>query len=233
MRKNVRILALVAQAAVIVIINILLFAIVSQVNKDRFSVPTFWVAWAFMTFVSLGLSALTFFCTRKKFAESLALPIVYYFTFVIAIVYIIVGLVFTIAPIDSNLWVWVVESIITIANVVLLLYMIFGIKYMDEQRQQVKEKVYYIREAQILVEDCMTMSTNDAVKPMLKKLAEAIRYSDPMSHENVEQYERQLKDIIIEMQSAISLDSNADVAGKVAEATQVLNRRNSMVRISK
>ena len=233
MRKNVRILALVAQAAVIVIINILLFAILSQVNKDRFNVPTFWVAWAFMTFVSLGLSALTFVCTKKKFAEGLALPVVYYFTYVIAVVYIAVGLVFTLAPIDSNLWVWVVEVIITIINAVLLLYMIFGIKYMDEQRQQVKEKVYYIRESQMIVEDCLTMSTNDAVKPLLKKLAEAIRYSDPMSHENVEQYERQLKDIIIEMQSAISLDSNADVAGKVAEATQVLNRRNSMVRISK
>ena len=230
MKKYARIVGLAAHIGAIIIVNLILFLCV---RFYRLASPTFWTAWSFSVVVNTGLAVALFFFTRRKFQEMLALPVLYYISFVVSAVYLGVGLIFMVLPIEDLTAVWIVEIILTIIATVLALYIIFGLKYIGDNTKKVKEKVLYIRELQFIADDCANVTTNEEVKKMLKKLAEDIRFSDPMSNERTASYEKELQDLLLDLQVEISNNPEADVKGSVTKAQQVLARRNSLVRLSK
>ena len=136
-------------------------------------------------------------------------------------------------PIESLTAVWVVNVILTIISAILMLYIIFGIKYIGDNTQKVKEKVSYIRELQFIADDCMNLSKNVEVTNQLRKLSENIRFSDPMSNEKTAAYEKELQDLLLDIQVELGNNPEADVKDAVTKAQQILARRNSLVRISK
>jgi hypothetical protein len=230
MKKYARIIGLASHIGVVIIVNLILFLCV---RSYRLGSPTFWTAWAFSTVVNTGFAVALFFFTRKKFKEWLTLPILYYFSFIISAVFLVVGLIFMVLPIESLTAVWVVNVILTIISAILMLYIIFGIKYIGDNTQKVKEKVSYIRELQFIADDCMNLSKNAEVTNQLRKLSESIRFSDPMSNEKTAAYEKELQDLLLDIQVELGNNPEADVKEAVTKAQQILARRNSLVRISK
>jgi hypothetical protein len=73
-------------------------------------------------------------------------------------------------------------------NIVLLGVFLIGLISVEMGKDEieridgkVKEKVFYIKSLQIDIENLVNKAPDDSLKKMLKDLAEAIRYSDPMS----------------------------------------------------
>ena len=230
MKRYIRLFALGTELVIDIILNIIIFLTIPAARKES---PVFWIAWSFSFVVSFLLAVGLFFLSRKKFTQFLSLPVIYYVTYVVTIVYWVVGLILMYAPFNHQGWTWAIEIIITLIYLVIAAYIMIGLKYTNDQAKEIKEKVLYIRECQFYVDDTMAVSTNAEGKAELKKLSEAIRYSDPMSNEKIEAYEKELRDALLDLNNAVKADPAMDVKPGVAKAQQILARRNALVRMSK
>ena len=230
MYKKIRLFALVVQIAIEAILLIVLF---NTVDKARLSEQVFWVAFSFSFILNLLVAVGLFFLTKKKADEWLTLPALYYVSYVISVIYLVVGMIFMYAPITDPTWVWVVEAVLTIIFIVVVFYFILGSQYINQNTKKVKAKVSYIREAKAICDDLAGIATHEESKKALEKLAEDIRFSDPMSDDSVAQYEKEIYDALLDMQEKLDEKADSDVLESVKVASRALKRRNSLIQIRK
>lgn len=92
---------------------------------------------------------------------------------------------------------------------------------------KVREKTFYIKQLQTEVELLAGAETDAATKSKLAQLAEKIRYSDPMSDEQVADIEDRITAKIAE------LKSSTDKTEIINELNSLLDERNRKIKISK
>ena len=68
--------------------------------------------------------------------------------------------------------------------------------------EKVNQKVFYIRQLQTDVEILAEQEQNPETKAALTKLAEKIRYSDPMSRETLADIEAEIKEKVFKLKTA-------------------------------
>ena len=92
---------------------------------------------------------------------------------------------------------------------------------------KVQEKAFYIKQLQADVELLSGAETDAATKSALTRLVEKIRYSDPMSNEQIADIEDRITAKIAELKSA------TDKAKIIAELNLLLDERNRKTKILK
>ena len=92
---------------------------------------------------------------------------------------------------------------------------------------KVQEKTFYIKQLQADVELLASTETDTVIKSALMQLAEKIRYSDPMSDEQLADIEDRIAVKIAE------LKSSADKVKIINELNSLLDERNRKIKISK
>lgn len=229
--KSYNIFGAVIHGAVLLLLNIIVFAFIYKPSVHN--TATFWTAYTLMMVTNLGLGAATFLIFSQDNDEWLVIPLSYFVTSGISLVFLILSFIFMLNPSWEAKYVWIFEGIVLVIAIAYLTYFILAARHMNKNTRIQKEKVFYIRDCKFIVDDCATMSTNMDVRNQLKRLSDSIRYSDPMSKNNSEQLEMELKDILSNMQVTLSNDANADVRAEITKAQQVLSRRNNLVRMSK
>ena len=85
---------------------------------------------------------------------------------------------------------------------------------------KVQKKVFYIRELQTEVELLAAAETDVDIKTALAQLAEKIRFSDPMSNEQLADLENKISAKVLELKTA------ANKKEVIAEITLLLDERN-------
>lgn len=94
--------------------------------------------------------------------------------------------------------------------------------------EKVKEKVSYIKSLQADIESLIGKSADEAAKKTLKDLAEAIRYSDPMSSSQLSAIENEIKVKAAGLSdAAASFDSSAivSICGEMQQLVAERNRK--------
>lgn len=91
----------------------------------------------------------------------------------------------------------------------------------------VQEKTFFIKQVQTEIELLADAETDVAVKSALTQLAEKIRYSDPMSDEQIMDIENRIAVKIAELKSA------TDKVKIIAELNLLLDKRNKTIKILK
>lgn len=109
-----------------------------------------------------------------------------------SIAQLILSLIFMIMS-TWQTWILIVVSILLLAFCCVgLIAADAGKEEIERIDKQVKEKVFYIREMQAEIE-CLIIKTEDTIlKKNLKELVEKIRYSDPMSSEQLYALEKKI-----------------------------------------
>ena len=92
---------------------------------------------------------------------------------------------------------------------------------------KVREKAFYIKQLQADVELLASTETDTATKSALMQLAEKIRYSDPMSDEQLADIEDRITEKIAE------LKSSTDKTKIINELNSLLDERNRKIKIMK
>lgn len=189
----------------------------------------FWVAYAF-TVVAFA-AQIFLWKTALGRSESLkskflGFPIVY-----IGVGYLVIQIlalaVFRSIP---ALPVWsavVVCMVITGVSAVCMIAADAGRGEIERVSAKVQKKVFYIRQLQADVEILADAETDAATKTALRQLAEKIRFSDPMSNEQIADIEERITEKIAE------LKSSTDKAKVVNELNSLLDERNRKIRILK
>ena len=208
----------------------ILFALVSII---AFAVPTiktatFWIAYvftaaAFAAQIIIWKKALGKEELKSKF---LGFPVVH-IGIVYAIVQTVAFAVFLFAP---TLPVWsaiVVCSVIAGVSAVCMISANAGRNEIERVETKVQKKVFYIRELQSDVELIADAETDADAKAALTQLAEKIRFSDPMSNEQLADLENKISTKVLELKTAVN---KVEVA---TELISLLDERNKKCKILK
>ena len=209
----------------------ILFVLVSVI---AFTVPAaktaaFWISYvftviAFATQIAIWKAALG----RNESLKSkfLGFPVVH-----IGIVYLVIQSItlatFLFIP---TLPIWsAVVACAAIAGVfaVCLITSDVGRSEIERVSAKVQEKAFYIKQLQADVELLSGAETDAATKSALTQLAEKIRYSDPMSNEQIADIEDRITARIAALKSA------TDKAKIIAELNLLLDERNRKTKILK
>lgn len=208
----------------------ILFALVSIIS---FAVPTaktatFWVAYAFTAAafaaqIIIWRTALGKEALKSKF---LGFPIVH-IGIVYAIIQVIAFAVFLFAPTLPTWSAIVVCSIIAGISAVCMISAEAGRNEIERVEAKVQKKVFYIRELQADVELLADNETDTASKTALSQLADKIRFSDPMSNEQLADLENKISTKVAE------LKTSANMMGIITELNSLLDERNKKCKILK
>ena len=209
----------------------ILFALVSII---AFAVPTsktatFWIAYvftaaAFAAQIGIWKTALGKEETLKS--KFLGFPVVH-IGIVYAAIQVIAFAVFMFVPTLPAWSAIVVCSVIASVSAVCMISADAGRNEIERVEAKVQKNVFYIRELQADIELLADNESDAAVKTALTQLAEKIRYSDPMSNEQLADLENKISTKVAELKTA---SSKLEI---ITELNSLLDERNKKCKILK
>lgn len=209
----------------------ILFALVSII---AFAVPTvktttFWIAYvftavAFAAQIGIWKTALGKEETLKS--KFLGFPVVH-FGIVYAVIQVIAFAMFMFVPTLPAWSAIVVCSVIAGVSAVCMISADAGSNEIERVEAKVQKKVFYIRELQADVELIAAAETDTDTKAALTQLAEKIRFSDPMSNDQLADLESKISTKAAELKTA------ANKMKIITELNSLLDERNKKCRIMK
>lgn len=204
------------------------------VGVIAFAVPTaktaaFWISYAF-TVIAFAAQIIIWKAAlgRSESLKSkfLGLPVLH-----IGIVYLVVQVVALIVFLSiPTLPIWsavVACAVIAGVSAVCMIASDVGRGEIDRVSAKVQEKTFYIRELQADVEMLEEQEQNPEIKISLTKLAEKIRYSDPMSNVALADLEDRIREKVTALRTA------AHKLEIIAELDLLLAERNRKAKILK
>ena len=204
------------------------------VSVLAFSVPlakatAFWISYAFtvIAFVAqiiIWKSALG--RTEALKSKFLGFPVIH-----IGIVYLVVQIIaFSVFLFIPTLPIWsAVVACAAIAGVfaVCLITSDVGRSEIERVSAKVQEKTFFIKKLQTEIELLADAETDVATKSALTQLAEKIRYSDPMSNEQIADIEDRITAKVAELKKA------ADKTNCIVELSSLFDERNRKCKLLK
>ena len=208
-----------------------LFVLVSII---AFAVPTsktttFWIAYvftaaAFAAQIGIWKTALGKEETLKS--KFLGFPIVH-IGIAYAVIQVIAFAVFMFVP-TLPAWSAIVTcSVITGVSAVCMISADAGRDEIERVEAKVQKKVFYIRELQADIELLADNESDAAVKTALTHLAEKIRFSDPMSSEQLADLENKISAKVLELKTA---PNKVEI---ITELNSLFDERNKKCKILK
>lgn len=217
-----------------VVINVILFIILSSAMPEQLKSGTFWFVWAMSFIVSYGLNIfLVYLANGKSKSSFITETPLYMLMFAGSGVYVLSGLIMSFIPNLPFKVALPIELVISAIYAVVLILLYRGAKYINENNDNQAAKVANIRN---LVADvdyiCSSVSDPELVKK-LKDLSELIRFSDPMSNDSVKDIEIKIEMAIFNMREYVSDNNTANLARLIDETSNLIKYRNQKVKISK
>lgn len=196
MKKNTK-RAYVVLGIVFILFNVIAFA----VPTDK--TTTFWIAYAFTVVafaLQIGIWNTAFKADDTLKSKFIGIPIIH-----VGVVYLVLQLtafaVFMVFPLIPS-WIAVILCVLILGiSAICLISADAARDEINRVEEKVNQKVFYIRELQVDVDMLAEQEQNPEIKTELKKLAEKIRYSDPMSNEALADIEVKIKEKIVELKT--------------------------------
>ena len=208
---------------VFALFNVIAFAIPTDKTATFWTVYVFSII-AFAVQIPLWKIALSKKDTLKS--KFLGIPIIY-----VGITHLIIQLIaFAVFMIFPKLPVWLAVIVCAIVLVIFALCAIAGqagANEINRIEEKIKDKRTFIQFLQTDNEMLAESETDVKTKAALKKLAEKIRFSDPMSHEMLGELELRISAKVEELKTA------ADKKSLIDEIEMLLTERNKKCKILK
>lgn len=185
-------------AIVFALINVIAFAVPTEKTS------TFWIAYAFTAVAFLAQIVVWQFSFKsddKLKSKFLGIPIIS-----VGVTYLVIQIiafaVFLIFPTIPSWIAIIVCAVITGVSAICLIGTDIARKEIDRVEKKVGKKVFYIKSLQIDVEMLAKNEADANIKEALKKLADKIRFSDPMSSEELSCIEAEIAEKVKELKTA-------------------------------
>lgn len=103
----------------------------------------------------------------------------------------------------------------------------------EYQDRELKMNIFSMRNLQSLAINLLTKCHNNEINSDLSKLADAFKYSDPVSNEATLEHEKEIRELLIELQNAVS-DENVESVKKLSiKVRAALIERNRICKLNK
>jgi len=127
-----------------------------------------------------------------------------------------------------------------VLNVILLGACLIGLVAIDIGKEEIehidekiKEKIFYIRSLQAEVEGMVNKSVDAATQKILKDLAEVIRYSDPMSSQQLASIENRIEAKIVALAEVVETSDIVTIKNMCDEVQRLIAERNRKCKLLK
>lgn len=222
MKKN-NLMSYIALGIVFALFNVIAFVIPTE------KTATFWTAYAFSVVAFAAQIPLWKIALGKKDtlkSKFLGIPIIH-----VGITYLIIQLIaFAIFMIFPMLPVWLAVVVCVIILAISALCAIAGqagANEINRVEEKIKVKRAFIQFLQTDIEMLAESESDAETKAALSKLAEKVRFSDPMSHEMLGELESRISAKVEQMKTT------ADKKALVGEVDLLLEERNKKCKILK
>ena len=222
MKKN-SLMSYLALGVVFALFNVIAFVIPTD------KTPTFWTAYVFSVVAfAVQIPLWNIALGKKETLKSkfLGIPIIH-----VGLTYLIIQLIaFAVFMIFPTLPVWLAVVVCAIILAISALCAIAGqagANEINRVEEKIKVKRAFIQFLQTDIEMLVESETDSETKAALKKLAENVRFSDPMSHEMLGELEFRISAKVEEMKAA------ADKKTLIEEVSILLSERNKKCKILK
>lgn len=230
MKKKGGLITLISFVLLCIMFNVIIFL---TLPDGRANDSEFIVAWVFAFGINLLLSVGVFFYSKGKGDFIIRLPLVYLTWIIGFAIYLVANSIFFYVTAVTIKAVWITNVIITILYAIFAMYLLFGLHYMSSNVEHTKKKVFYIRSLTVQVEGAYPFVTDTTLLEKLKKLADDIRYSDPMTHDSLASCEEELKSAVSKISMYATMGEMEKIEQEVATASKLLIYRNNQCKILK
>lgn len=224
----------VCWAILVVAFNLITFITPNEIaGVSKFS-GGFWVGYVFVTIALIGQLVCAYFAFKEekleKFFYSVSLITVSYSATVLST---IVGAICMAVPFIPT-WIGAVICVLILAfSAVSVLKAKAAVDIVGEIDDKIKVQTFFIKSLTVDAETLLARAKSEAVKTELKKVYEAVRYSDPMSNDALAGVESQITLKFDALSKAAEADNAEDTANSAAEIIILLNDRNKKCKLVK
>ena len=106
-------------------------------------------------------------------------------------------------------------------------------EYVENVEKKVKEKTFFVRSLQLDISEIESSVTDNALATAIKDLSDDVKYSDPMSADQLDDIESQISDKVVELRELASSEKNEDAIAIVAETRKLIGLRNQKCKLLK
>ncbi len=232
MKKTFNIYAII-WAIFFALFNVIAFVIPSLPTLDKFT-SSFWIGYVFITLTFIGQLICAYVAFKadssKKFFYNISLIKTSYSGLIVS--FVVGGICMLLSSLPY--WVGVVACAIVLAfNAVTVLKASVAIGEVNRIDNKVKVQTFFIKSLAVDADTLTASAKSDAVKAECRKVYEAIRYSDPMSHDALAAVESQITVKFAELTEAVKADATDKVAEIANEVIILIGDRNKKCKLLK
>lgn len=223
----------IAWAVLLALFNIIAFVSVGWIGQEKYT-ASFWIGYVFITLSFIGQLGCAWFALKEsnlqKFFYNVSLITTSYTGLILS--FIFGGLCMLISPLPY--WVGAILCAALLAlNVVAVVKATAAVDLVSAVDDKIKVQTFFIKSLTVDAECLMAKAKSAEVKAECKKVFEAIRYSDPMSHDALSGIESQLSILFAKLSDAVANGSVDAVASIAEDFLILLNERNKKCRLLK
>ncbi len=192
----------------------------------------FWTAWAFIVIAFIGNLVCAFLAFRADNLQKMFynVPLISVSTYAL-ITMMVVGSILMLIP-DFPSWIAAIICILILAfNAIAVVKASWVAEAVQNVDEKVKAQTSFIKNAIVNAESIMARTNSDEAHAACKKVYEALRYSDPMSNQELADIEEQISMKLNELKSGISSGESVDNCSE--ELMLLINERNKKCKLLK
>lgn len=205
----------------------MIFIVLAVFNIIAFLLPLeregmFWTGYGFSMVAFLLTSMVGFYALGREGLKSKVYrcPLIFlvWSYLLVQLVIGILEMIFVFVPYQYGI---VLNSILLCVCLIGVLASEISNEEVERIDKKIKEKVLYIKTLQTDIEDMTGRVADEAAKKMLSDLSEAIRYSDPMSSQQLATIENKIKTKVTDLSDAV-VAANVSIIKIICEEIQQL-----------
>jgi hypothetical protein len=213
-----------------------LFNVLSFAAPFRLDTPAFWVAWIFGIVAIVAQFIIYIFFFDK--ARNLRSKVMSFPLLEVGFIYLLVQVVLSLILMTSGIFlnVPVVVAIIPCVLVIAFFALAFilvnaGRGEIERQDESIRVNTTFMRMLNADVQALIARAKNDTDKIALTKLAEALRYSDPVHVDGLEGIEAEMGQAFLAVKAQVS--AGEDASASIEELSLLLSERNGKAKVLK
>lgn len=225
---------IISWAILVVIFNAAVFAIPNEIEGINKFNGAFWPGYIFITLAFIGQLICAAFAFKAKTPGKLFLNIpiitVSYFALIISIV---IGLICMLIPGIPN-WIGIISCVLVLGiSAVSVISAQSAAAIINENEKKVTAETSFIKSLSIDAKNLTAYAKTDESNSAAKKVYEAIRYSDPMSNEKLNDIEEKIKEEFDVFKNAVMADNTNEIALSENKITALITDRNNKCKMLK
>lgn len=232
MKKNIK-FYIIAWAILLALFNLIAFISPGWAAFEKYS-GSFWTGYIFITLAFVGQLVCSLFAfkedKKEKFFLSLPLITLSYTGLILTLVFGALCMLVSFLP----YWVAVI-----ICAVILAVYAIAVLKakvaaeISSATGEKVKAKTFFIRSLTVDCENLLAKAKSEQAKTACNKVYDAVRYSDPMSSDELSSVEEKISAKISELSTAVTACDDEKITALADETVLLVKERNSKCKVLK